>query len=76
MLCEFVGLFHFDFSSVVPRNVINGLAVCQKEVGSSAMGCTISVNPLSWKQLCLFGPQKVLLWNVECCERQTMLVSK
>ena len=69
--------FVIFFGVFLPRSVAEGLTLCQSKVGPSAVGCsTISVNPLSWKQLCLFGPERILLWNVECCDRQTMLVSK
>ena len=57
------------------RDVNIGNVVHEISVGPSAMGASVSYNPLNWKQLCLVGPERISVLTVECCDTQIKLTS-
>ena len=53
------------------RDCRTGEEVC--EVAAGPGGAQVSFNPLNWRQLCLVGPSRVVLWTLEQCDMQELL---
>ena len=49
----------------------NGTEICSINVGEGRTN--ISINPLNWKQMALFGPSRLTLWNLEHCGTEKLL---
>ena len=45
--------------------------ICQTNVGSG--GSQLTFDPLNWKHLCLVGPNRVCLYNLEQCDTENFL---
>ena len=50
-----------------------GVEIHSVTVGEGAT--EVSMNPLNWKQICLFGPSKITLWTMEQCGKEKLLTS-
>ena len=53
------------------RDCLTGVEMC--EVAAGPGGAQVSFNPLNWKQLCLVGSSRVVLWTLEQCDMQELL---
>jgi len=53
------------------RDCLTGVEMCEVVAGPG--GAQVSFNPLNWKQLCLVGPSRVVLWTLEQCDTQELL---
>ena len=49
----------------------DGVEICSVNVGEG--NTKISINPLNWKQISLFGPSKITLWSLEVCGTENLL---
>lgn len=58
------------------RNLKDGIDVCKEVVDHNLPAhVTISFNPINWKQLLLYGDERIRLWSVETCDTQMLLTS-
>ena len=50
--------------------------ICQMAIEPNSVTVSVSFNPLNWKQLVLVGEDRLTLFNVECCDMESILTTE